>query len=38
MSFFERLEFLQKFWNYEVSADILGYAPSTPRNTGLKMQ
>lgn len=27
MSFFERLEFLQKFWNYNVGADILGYTP-----------
>ncbi|MGB9813755.1 MAG: nucleotidyltransferase domain-containing protein [Thermovenabulum sp.] len=27
MNFFERLEFLNKNWNYDIGADILGYTP-----------
>ncbi|KYO64305.1 nucleotidyltransferase domain-containing protein [Thermovenabulum gondwanense] len=27
MNFFERLEFLNKYWNYDIGADILGYTP-----------
>lgn len=27
MSFFERLELLQRLWSYDIGADILGYTP-----------
>lgn len=27
MSFFDRLELLQRLWSYDIGADILGYTP-----------